>query len=288
MNNSPAAAVSKSEQDAIALQTAYDQIAGMVNRALFDFRVQEDGTIVVFKDNVHKEHFFVLLTEFLASVDDKSVLPQGTTLLDALDAVCDDPRLPYGGSVDPLQESVAALRKWLDQSLEFEIHLPSLNLDSEIWLPINMREAAIIYGNTCKHSILHLDVVSQRMRKALRKAGQQVTLEHMSPVLDDFSEWFGDDLWLFYISNLARLLNDVRIGIFEYAHPEYTKSIGPFNASNPEDVRYKYDIPGDLVDARATAAYWNLMNFVRAGNSLHTFSVPDFLRGHPGTRVRPK
>ena len=286
MSNPGANAVTKSEQDVIALWTAYDQINGMVNRALLEFRDQEDGTIVVFKDYVHEEHFFVLFTEFLASVDDKSVLPQGTTLLDALDGVCADPRLPYGGPVDPLRDSVAALKVWLDQSLEFEIHMPSLNLDSEIWLPMKMREAAIVYGNICKHSVLHLDVVSQRLRKALKKAGQQVRLEHMVPVLDDFSERFGEDLWSFYISNLARLLNEVRIGIFRYAYPEFRESIRPFDTSNPDDVGYKYEIPADLFDDRAKAAYWRLMNFARSGNNLPTFDVPAIAKGHPGTRVR--
>ena len=288
MNNSLTSTLSKSERDAVALWTAYDQIQGMVNRSLLDFREQEDGITVVFKSHVHREHFFVLLTEYLASVDDKSVLPQGTTLLDALDGVCADPRLLHGGSVDPLRNSVEALKKWLDPSLEFEIHLPSLSLSSQIWLPMNMREAAIIYGNICKHSVLHLEVVSQRLRKALKKAGQPVTIQHMGPVLDDFSEWFGEDLWHFYISNLARLLNDVRIGIYRYACPEFRESEGPFNKSDPSDVRYKYAIPDDLSDDRARAAYWNLMNFVRSGNSLPTIELPAYLLGHPEGRVRYK
>lgn len=288
MSNSMTQALSKSEQDVIALWTAYDQIKGMVNHSLLKFWGQEEGTIVVFKNDVHEQLFFVLLTEFLASVDDKSVLPHGTTLLDAVDGVCADPRLPFGGSVEHLQDSVTALREWFDQSLEFQIHMPSLDLDSEIWLPMKMREAAIVYGNYCKHSMLHLEVISQRLRRALKKAGQRVPLEDIPPVLDDFAVWFEEDLWRFYISNLARLLNDVRIGIYVYALPEFKRSIGPLDPSNPNDIRYKYDIPADLSDDRARTAYWNLLNFVRSGNNLPAFDVPASFQSHPEGRVRPR
>lgn len=108
----------------------------------------------------------------------------------------------------------------------------------------------------------------RRIRSLLEASGHPVSEQEGYLAVENFFEWFHDDVFIYHSSQIAEFLNNIRWAIFDCLRPEFSRSWRPV-----ESPRYTYDIPTGCTEPIARAMYWNLMNRVRGKPWMHRFVV---------------
>ena len=266
------------EREAIILNTTWQVIDDMVNRAMFVGIRDDQPTTLLPETRAHALLFVILLRDFLSearsigrasvpfglSTPAPNARPTERTFIFHLREVCHQPSL--GTQIEPLREQVEAFAQWLEGSFEAQ----GVNL-SEIDLICDLRVERYKYlqmcGDIAKHSLPRLSVNARYLRKLLERAGHAITEEQSYLAIPNFFDWFFNDCFMYSASRIAEFLNEIRWAIFEYLKPEFQRAWYP-----TDDIAYGYRIPSEIEEPVAHAMYWDLMNRV-----LHKPWIPRFV-----------
>ena len=274
------------ERESIILNSAWKMIDGMVNWAMFVKNEHIGPKHLLFETRQHARLFIVLLGDFLSQAgafkNEREPLglmsppadacPSDRTFIFHLRQICKNPRL----GLDPtgLSEQIEAFALWLEDSFV----APDVNLaDIDVVTGLHVERYRYIKmcGDIAKHNLARLSINVQHLRKLLENAGHKVSEHEACLAVDDFLEWFFDDIFIYHSSQIAEFLNNIRWAIFEYLQPEYQRSWHLTDDATEDFPEYAYRVPAEITNPLGRAMYWDVMNRVRAKPWLHRFIVCD-------------
>ncbi len=277
------------ERESIILNFAWEMIDGMVNWAMFVKNDRTEPTNLMFETSQHSQLFIILLGDFLSEVRafkgdpvplglktaPPNARPSDLTFIFHLRQVCADPKL--GGDATGLGERIEAFAGWL----EGDFIAPGVNLHA-INIVADLRVARYRYikmcGDIAKHNLARLATNAGHLLKLLEADGHAVSEQEAYLAIENFFEWFHDDIFIYHSSQIAEFLNNIRWAIVEYLQPEFRRSWHLAENATPEFPMYGDHVPAEITEPVARAMYWEVMNRVRTKPWVHRFIVHDSLK----------
>lgn len=277
------------EREAIILNSAWEMIDGMVNWAIF---VMHDNTALkslMFQTRQHSLLFAILLGDFLSQIGafkgdpvplglkaaPSNARPSDLTFLFHLRQVCADPKL--GTDTTALRAAIESFAGWL----ESEFTAPNVKLPA-IEVVADLRIARLRYIKMCadiaKHILARLATNVRYLRKLLEAAGHPVSEQEAYLAVENFFEWFHDDIFIYHSSQIAEFLNNIRWAIYDYLQPEFQRSWHWTDKATAQFPIYSYRVPAEITEPLALAMYWNAMNRSRSRPYMPRFVVTDALK----------
>ena len=263
------------EKEVVLLKAIYDLVGSIVNFEMLSLIGEDPRSQVLFKSDIHNRFFNVLFVDFLSQTDSRNPFKQ-TSYLAALKSISANPRFNVNSSIGSLRRATQDFTDWLDQELQIEVWLPSI--ETEAMLKISRTRFLKMCGNICKHNFLRLFDVAKDFQETLDASGKRVTLRDALLTLRDFYYHFGWDIFRYHSSAIAELLNNVRWGIYDYLKPEFRRSFTRI----PDDPmgRYEFKYPPGLSEKFAKDCYWELMNDVRDQPYMRRFELTKRFNSH--------
>jgi hypothetical protein len=273
---------STTDQETIVLKSAWDSIHEMVNYAIFEKLAQTSDAMLMFKTSSHQQLFNVLLTDFLSA---PSPWPFGLqapspgtpksmqSILFQLEKVGRAPLLnPAGG--DTILKPLQAFVTWLEtECLVEKVWLPSINLETDI--RVKRVEFIKICGNIGKHNFARLSRVVDDICRILETNGHKISTDEGYLVLEDFYEWFHENIFNYHCSAIAEFLNNLRWGLYDYLRLVHERAI-IWEGGDPPKYRFTYPVGSQHPTGKSM--YWDLMNDVRSEPFMPRFEVTRFLK----------
>ncbi len=274
------------EREAIILNSAWEMIDGMVNWAMFVKNDLARPTNLLFSTSQHSRLFVILLGDFLSEIrafkGDPAPLglktapsnarPSDLTFLFHLRQVCADPKL--GTSPGELAAAVETFADWL----ECDFTAAGVNFHA-IDVVADLRIARYRYikmcGDIAKHNLARLSANVGHLRKSLAAAGHPVDEQTACLAVENFFEWFHDDIFIYHSSHVAEFLNNIRWAIYEYLRPEFRRSWHLTDKATKDFPIYSYRVPVEIGEPVARAMYWDVMNRSRSEPYVRRFVVAD-------------
>ena len=130
-------------------------------------------------------------------------------------------------------------------------------------------------SDIAKHHLARLSTNVKHLCKLLETAGHVVSEQEAYLAVENFFEWFAEDIFIYHSSQIAEFLNNIRWAIFEYLQLEYRRSWHLSDNAPPDFPRYGYHFPAEITEPVARAMYWDVMNRVREKPRMHRFVVSD-------------
>lgn len=260
------------EEEVVLLRAIKELIDSMVNYEVLLLSGNDPDSEIMFESITHQRYFNIVLVDFLSRTDRKAPLKQKSCLA-GLRSIVTNPSFNVDDSSGLLREATQEFKEWLDQEVEFEVWLPSI--DIETTLQLSRVILLKMCGDISKHNILRSVGVAEELQKVLAASGFSVTLDGALLALADFYERFHTDILNYHSSTIAEFLNNLRWGIYEYLQPEFRRSI-VCEAADPPMYRYAY--PKGVSTKLAKACYWDLMNEVRSPPYVRRFKVTRWLK----------
>lgn len=265
------------EHETIGLCIALEAVGDIVNHALLELRDVKSipgETEVYFHSHIHKQLFLIRLLDFSKEGGDNRLTGVNGSCLDVLRGACSTKSFDKEDSVDELKKSVEALDKWINQTTNITLWLPTLDINAEIEVP--RLDLLFITGNQSKHNLSRLTGVSRKIHGILEKHGYSVPLESIPLSLEDFQENLEENYFIYYGTWLSELLNNIRWGIQVYLKPTFDSSYKP---KPPGEMGYIYEYPTEIQHDIAKQWYWRLMNNIRTGPYIKKFVAAHYLKG---------
>ena len=232
---------------------------------------------ILFHTEIHQRLFNILLVDFLSKTDTHRQAPIKTTsYLSGLRDVTSNPSFNKNNSVNLLKESIQEFIDWLEQTVEVDIWLPSI--DRKTTLELSRVKFLKMTGNISKHNYLRAIRIAEELQDILNKSDITIDIYESLLALDDFYERFHSDILNYHSSTIAEFLNNIRWGIHEYLQPEFQQSIVYEGTEHPR--KYHYTYPEKINEAFAKNCYWNLMNEIRRKPYVKKFKVTKWLKKH--------
>jgi hypothetical protein len=256
------------EEEVVVLKAVKELVDSMVNFEMLSVIGEDPRSQVLFKSDTHQRFFNVLLVDFLSQTDSRGPIRQSSYLL-GLKSITANPSFDTDRSIEALRRATQEFTNWLDEGLEVEVWLPSI--ETEAILNISRTRFLKMCGNICKHNFLRLISVGNDFRERLAASGNRVTLDDALLTLSDFYYNFGWDIFRYHSGRIAEFLNNIRWGVYEYLQPEFRRSFTRI-PGDPHG-RYEYKYPAGLGEKFAKDCYWNLMNEVRDKPYMRRFEV---------------
>lgn len=260
------------EEEAILLKAVTELVDSMVNRQLFELLGSDPDCNVLFHTNLHQKFFNIVLADFLSKTDKKASV-RSTSYLGALKAITDAPHLSSSDSAELLKSSTTAFIDWLNQEVEVDAWMPSI--DRQVKLKLSRLSFLKMCGHISKHNFLRSLGVAEELQETLAKAGVLVTRDDALSALTDFYDRFHNDILNYHASTITEFLNDIRWGIYHYLQPEFQRSI-VWESKDPP--MYRYTLPTGISENFAKGCYWELMNDVRSPPYIPRFKVTKWLK----------
>jgi len=260
------------EQEVIVLKAVKELIDEMVNFELMTLNGSDPESSVMFKTMTHQKLFNIVLVDFLSKTDKRGPVHHRSYIA-TLRHISDNPSFNVDSSVIFLKESTQTFKAWLEQVIEVEIWLPSINKEAHIRL--SRITFLKMTGDICKHNYLRAIGVAHDLKAILNESGISVDINEALLALADFYDRFHTDILNYHASIIAEYLNNIRWGIYEYLQPEFKKSI-VWESQNP--AKYRYTYPTALRSEFAKSCYWELMNEVRSEPYMRKFQVTKWLK----------
>lgn len=260
------------EQEVIILKAVKELIDSMVNFELLSLQGNDPDSSISFKSMTHRMFFNIILVDFLSCTDSKGPIKQ-TSYIGALRKISESPSFDENNSVQHLKTATQGFKNWLEQEVEVDIWLPSINKDTV--LKITRFNFLKMTGDISKHNYLRAVGVAAELKDILAKSGVDVEMEEALLALAEFYERFHTDILAYHSSTIAEFLNNIRWGIYYYLQPEFKRSI-VWESSDP--LKYRYTYPDDVRSDFAKACYWELMNEVRSEPYMRKFKVTKWLK----------
>ena len=246
-----------------------------------------EPTNLMFEKSAHSRLFAILLGDFLSETrafkgdpvplglkpTPSNAQPSDLTFLFHLRQVCADPKL--GTDTTALGAAIEAFADWL----EGEFAAPGVNLHA-IDVVADLRVARYRYikmcGDIAKHNLARLATNMRHLRKLLEAAGHSVSEQEAYLAVENFFEWFHQDIFIYHSSQIAEFLNDIRWAIYEYLQAEFRRS---WHLSDKETayfpMMYSYRVPQEITEPVAAAMYWDVMNRSRSKPYVQRFVIAD-------------
>jgi hypothetical protein len=277
------------ERKAVILNSAWEMIDGMVNWAMFVKNDRTEPTSLMFETRQHSLLFAILLGDFLSEIRafkgdpvplglrtaPSNARPSDLTYLFHLRQVSADPKLETDTTA--LSAVIEAFANWL----EGEFTAPGVNLHA-IDVVADLRIARFRYikmcGDTAKHNLARLAANVGHLRRLLEAAGRPVSGQEAYLAVENFFEWFRDDIFIYHSSQIAEFLNNMRWAIYDYLQPEFQRSWHLTDRATVGFPVYSYRVPAEITEPVAYAMYWDAMNRSRAKPWVHRFVVSDYFK----------
>ena len=260
------------EQEVIILKAVEELIDSMVNFELMDLLGNDPDSNILFKSPTHQRFFNIILVDFLSRTDPSGPIEQ-TSYLGGLSKIVENPYFNENNSVHNLKVATQEFKDWLEQEVEVDVWLPSIDTDTK--LKISRFDFLKMTGNISKHNYLRAIGVANDLKDILLKSGITVDIKEALLALAEFYERFHTDILNYHSSTIAEFLNNIRWGIYDYLQPEFKKSIVWEGGSPP---KYHYTYPKGIQSEFAKACYWELMNEVRREPYMRRFKVTKWLK----------
>jgi len=260
------------EEEVILLKAAKEFIDSMVNFEMLDIYGTDSDSNILFNSSTHQKLFNIILVDFLSRTDKRAFVKQ-TSYIEALKQISNSPNFDVNGSVDGLRTAINEFDNWLEQGIEVDIWLPSI--DKHTVLDLSRRAFLKMCGNLSKHNFLRAIGVAKELKHLLCGSGVSADLEDALLALPDFYERFHTDILNYHASTIAAFLNNIRWGIYEYLQPEFHQSI-VWVSKDPPNYRYTY--PNGIASKFSKECYWELMNEVRLSPYVRKFEVTKWLK----------
>ncbi len=261
------------EQEVIILKAVIELINSMVNFELMSLLGNDPDSEIAFKGYTHQRFFNIILVDFLSCTDKKGPIKQ-TSYLGGLREIVNNPCFDENNSVHNLKVATQEFTDWLDQKVEVDVWLPSIDKDTR--LKIKRLDFLKMTGNISKHHSLKLTVTAGKLKQFLSNNGITVDTDEALLALAEFYERFHTDILSYHSSTIAEFLNNIRWGIYDYLQPEFNRSIVWEEGSNLP--KYHYTYPKEIQGEFAKACYWDLMNEVRSKPYMRKFKVTKWLK----------
>ena len=265
-------AMNNIEQEIIILKAVKELIDSMVNFEMMLISGDDPDSNISFKSMTHQMFFNIILVDFLSCTDSKGPIKQ-TSYLGGLRAISDAPCFNESDSIEQLKTATHEFKDWLEQEVEVDIWLPSIDKDTTI--KITRFKFLKMTGDISKHNYLRAVGVAEDLKNILSTSGVEVEIEEALLALSEFYERFHTDILAYHSSTIAELLNTIRWGIYHYLQPEFKKSIV---WESREPPKYHYTYPKDANSEFSKACYWELMNEVRSKPYMRKFKVTKWLK----------
>ncbi|MBR0810464.1 hypothetical protein JQ544_02945 [Bradyrhizobium diazoefficiens] len=274
------------EQECIILNSAWEMINGMVNWAMFVKHDRTTPTNMMFETSQHRRLFIILLGDFLSQLRafkgepvplglkaaPSGARPSDLTFLYYLRQVCAKPHFAPEARV--LSTHVEAFAAWLEGEFTAQgVNLGDIDVVAD--LRISRLRYLKICGDIAKHNLARLSTNVWHIRSLIEASGHPITEQQAYLAVDNFFEWFHDDIFIYHSSQIAEFLNNIRWAIFEYLSPEFARSWHLRERATELFPIYAYRFPEDCTEPVARAMYWDVMNRVRAKPWVHRFVVSD-------------
>lgn len=277
--------MNKTERESIILNCAWDMIDDIVNWAMFVKNDRTEPTDLRFETHRHQRLFIILLGDFLSQVRafksppplglktaPSDARPSDLTFIFHLRQVCADPKL--GAGATGLSARIEAFANWLEGDfVALGVNLPAIGVVA------NLRVGRCRYikmcGDIAKHNLARLETNVRHLRKLLDEAGHSVSEQETYLAVENFFEWFHDDIFNYHSSQIAEFLNNIRWAIFDYLQSEFKRSWHLTEKETGSFRWYAYDVPAEVTEPVARAMYWDLMNRVRAKPLMHRLIVSE-------------
>ena len=267
---------SAAEFEVIGLCIATEALGDIANRALLDLRsVSSDPweVEVYFHTGIHQEIFLIRLLDFIKEKSDSSLTGVSGSCLDVLKSACTTKSFDIDGSVQALGAPIMELEKWFSQKSQIKIWLPTL--DTEATIDVSRLEFLKISGNHSKHNLSRLTAVSRDVANMLSTHGYSVSPDMIPLALDDFRENLHGNLFVYYGTWLAELINNIRWGIQNYLMPTFSWAYTPDPTGG---VMYDYKYPNGIDGKVPRLWFWRLMNNIRSRPYLEQFTGVSYLK----------
>jgi hypothetical protein len=147
------------EKEVIFLKAINELIDSMVNHEVLDLLGDDLYSETRFRSMTHQKYFNIILLDLL-SCSDKKVLGEQQSYLGAMKAICQSPNFNKDNSIKDLTISTQEFVNWLEQEIQAEIWLPSI--DTQTTLSIKRMEFIKICGNISKHNFSRLSGRTER------------------------------------------------------------------------------------------------------------------------------
>jgi hypothetical protein len=277
-------AMNDTEREAIILNSAWEMIDGMVNWAMFVKNDRTEPTNLMFETSQHRRLFVILLGDFLSEVRafkrepvplglktaPSNARPSDLTFLFHLRQVCADPKL--GGDATRLSAAIEAFADWLEGDFVASgVNLHAVNVVADVH--VARYRYIKMCGDIAKHNLARLATNVSHLRKLLDAAGHAVSEQEAYLAVENFYEWFHDNIFIYHSSQIAEFLNNIRWAIFEYLQSEFRQSWHLTEKATPDFPMYAYHFPTDIAEPVARAMYWDVMNRVRSRPWVRRFVV---------------
>jgi hypothetical protein len=261
------------EEEIVFLKAVHDLIGSMVNYEVLSVVGTDPDSNIIFHTMTHQRFFNITLVDFL-SMTDKAAPTTRKSYLGAMRAIAANPHFDVGGSVAALRTASEEFADWLNQEVEIDVWMPSINAD--VTLKLTRLDFLKMCGDISKHSFLRAVGVAKELQQLLEAGGRPTTLEEALLALPDFDGRFHTDILNYHASTIAEFLNNIRWGIYEYLQPEHNRSIVRDNPGDP--ARYRFTYPADVTSEFVRQCYWDLMNEMRRPPCMPRFKVTRYLK----------
>jgi hypothetical protein len=278
------------EREVIILNSAWEMIDGMVNWAMFVKNDSFGPTNQIFESHQHSRLFVILLGDFLSEIRPfkgepapfglkpapSNARPSDLTFLFHLRQVCAAPNL--GKDVSPLSRSIEVFADWLEGEFVTEgVNLHAIDVVAD--LTIARYRYIKMCGDIAKHNLARLATNAGHLRKLLKTAGHSVSEQQAYLAIENFFEWFHNDIFIYHSSQIAEFLNNIRWAVYEYLQPEFRRSFHLTDQATRDFPIYNYRVPAEIGEPVALAMYWDAMNRSRSKPYVQRFVVTEFLKG---------
>ncbi|MCB9811043.1 MAG: hypothetical protein H6779_04550 [Candidatus Nomurabacteria bacterium] len=264
--------LTSTEKEVIYLVAVIESIDSVVNNVIFELIGDDTQSQILFRDENAQRLFNIYLVDFLSTTDKHKHAPvPRKSYLKALHEITENPTFS-NDMIKNLKLSVNSFKEWLDAEVSVKVYFPSINYDGEIRLSRSL--FIKMCGNLSKHNILRSVGIAIDIMDVLEKEGVQITKEESMFVLNEFYEWFHDDILNYHGTTIVEFLNNIRWDIYEYLKTEHQGSITWDYNSDPK--RYAYNIPPGIESDFGKKWYWSLMNKVKHPPHIRQFIATEF------------
>ncbi|NDW02958.1 hypothetical protein [Jiella pacifica] len=277
------------EREIIILKSTWEMIDGMVNWTMFVKTDQREPSNLMFQTSEQARLFVILLGDFLSEIRafkgdpvplglkpaPSNARPSDLTFLFHLRQVCTDPKL--GRDTTRLSSTVEAFASWLEREFTATgVNLPAIGVVADL------RVTRLRYIKMCsdmaKHNLARLATNVGHLRKLLDRAGHSVSEQEAYLAVENFFEWFHQDIFFYHSSQIGEFLNNIRWSIYDYLQTEFRRSFHVPTNSTADVTRYSYLVPAEIDEPVAVAMYWDAMNRSRSQPYMQRFSIPDYMK----------
>lgn len=273
------------EREAVILNCAWRMIDGMVNWAMFVKTDSTEPTYLLFESSAHAQLFAILLGDFLSEVRafkgdpvplglrpaPNNARPSDLTFLFHLRQICASPKL--GTATAQLSAAVEGFADWLEGEFTAErVNLGAIDVVAD--LVVARYRYIKMCGDIAKHNLTRLAANVKHLKNLLEAAGHQISEQQAYLAIDNFFEWFQQDIFIYHASQVAEFLNNIRWAIYDYLQPEFQRSWHLTEEATVQFPMYGYRVPPEITEPVATAMYWELMNLSLSTPYVQRFSIP--------------